>query len=156
MTLTTGLGLLFVYLFDLRPQNVPYNTVSAKAASEGIAAVTDVLWEAETLARIARWESGLRADVANCATLGKQGERGIFQVKPRTESEKTELCATDISRQARIARDRLRESKKECERVGIRGADILGIYTHGKCFRGNTYVTFRYGDGSKLRSLLER
>ena len=75
--------------------------------------------------------------------------------KARTESEKTELCATDISRQARIARDRLRESKKVCERQGIRGADVLGVYTHGRCVRGNVFAAIRYGDGSKLRSLMK-
>lgn len=155
MSFSTAVAVLFVYLFSLEPKNVPYNAEMAKSAAEGIAAVTDVYWEAETLARIARWESGLRRDVADCVVLGKQGERGIFQVKPRSESEKTDLCSSDLSKQARIALARVRESKKECERQGFRGADVLGVYTHGQCIRGNRLAAFRYGDGSKLHSLLE-
>lgn len=114
-----------------------------------------MLWEAETLARIARWESGLRFDIVDCTTLGKRGERGIFQVMPRSESEKTDLCSSDYSKQARIALFRIRESKKVCEQQGLRGADVLGIYTHGQCIRGNRLAAFRYGDGSKLRSFIE-
>lgn len=153
MSFSTAIAVLFVYLFSLQPQNCPYNAERATKAADSIAAVTDVLWEAETLARIARWESGLRADIADCTTLGKRGERGIFQVMPRTDSEKTELCSSDYTKQARIALFRIRESKKVCEQQGLRGADILGIYTHGQCIRGNRLAAFRYGDGSKLRSL---
>jgi hypothetical protein len=49
----------------------------------------------------------------------------------------------------------VRESKEECERKGFRGADVLGVYTDGVCKRGNRRAAFRYGDGSKLRSLVE-
>lgn len=156
MKLIPAIVALFVYLFDLLPHNTPYNAEMAEKAATAIATVTDIPWEMETMARIVRWESGLRADVADCRTLGKQGERGLWQVKPRSESEKVDLCSSDISKQARIARDRIRESKRECERAGLRGADILGIYTHGACVRGNRLAAVRYGDGSKLRSLLER
>lgn len=156
MSFSTAIAVLFVYLFSLEPVNCPYNAERAVKAAEAIAAVTDVPWEAETLARISRWESGLRPDIANCATLGKRGERGIFQVMPRSDSEKIDLCSSDLSKQARIALFRIRESKKICEQQGMRGADILGIYTHGTCVRGNRVAAFRYGDGSKLRSLLEQ
>lgn len=156
MNLTSAIVALFVYLFSLQPLNTPYNAAMAAKTAAGISQVTDVLWEAETMARIVRWESGLRPDVADCTVLGKQGERGVFQVKPRSESEKTDLCSSDISKQARIALARIRESKRECERKGFRGSDILGIYTHGACVRGNRFAMFRYGDGSKLRSLVEQ
>lgn len=156
MKLIPALVALLVYLFALEPHNTPYQAGPAAKVAAGIAAATQTEWEAETLARIVRWESGLRPEVGNCTVLGKQGERGYFQVKPRTDSEKTDLCASDVVKQARIALARLRESKQECERKGFRGADILGVYTHGVCFRGNRYATFRYGDGSKLRSFLEK
>src|SRR5574338_737878 len=137
MNLSTPLVALFVYLFGLQPHNTPYNDPMAKKAAAAIAAVTDKLWEAETLARIVRWESGLRADVANCTVVGPEGERGLWQVKARTNSEKTDLCSDDLVKQARIALARIRESKEECERKGFRGADILGVYTDGVCKRGN-------------------
>lgn len=155
MKLIPAIVAMFTYLFTLQPLNTPYNAEMAQKVSEAIAAVTDQPWEAETMARIVRWESGLRKDVADCTVLGKQGERGLWQVKPRTSSEKTELCSSDLTKQARIALARIRESKRECERKGLRGADILGIYTHGACVRGNRLATFRYGDGSKLRSFIE-
>jgi len=155
MSFSTAVAVLFVYLFSLEPKNCPYNAEMAKNAAAGIAAVTDVYWEAETLARIARWESGLRRDIADCTVLGKRGERSIFQVMPRSNSEKTDLCSSDFTKQARIALARIRESKAVCEKQGLRGADVLGIYTHGECIRGNRIAAFRYGDGSKLRSLLE-
>lgn len=154
MNLTPAILSLFVYLFSLNPQNVPYNQKMATAAAVAIGQVTDVPWEAETLARIARWESGLRPEVADCTIVGKLGERGIFQVFPRSASEKIDLCSSDLVKQTRIALGRIRESKKVCERDGLRGSDVLGIYTHGKCIRGNRLATLRYGDGSKLRSFL--
>ncbi len=156
MDITAALAALFVHLFDLQPHNVPYNAGMASKAAEGIGSVTDVPWEAETLARIARWESGLKPEVADCTVLGKQGERGVFQVKARTPSEKLDLCSSDLAKQARVALARVRESRSECERKGFRGADVLGLYTHGACVRGNRFAAFRYGDGSKLRSFLEK
>ena len=156
MSLSSAIAVLYVYLFSLEPINCPYNAERVTKAADAIASVTDVPWEAETLTRISRWESGLRPDVADCTVLGKRGERGIFQVMPRTESEKTDLCSSDLSKQARIALSRVRESKTICEKQGMRGADILGMYTHGTCFRGNHVAAARYGDGSKLRSMLER
>jgi hypothetical protein len=155
MTLTKALVALFVYLFALHPHNTPYNAPMAEKTAAAIAEVTTEMWEAETLARIVRWESGLRDDVANCTVLGPQGERGLWQVKPKNASEKTDLCSSDIVKQARIALKRVRESKEECERKGFRGADVLGVYTDGVCKRGNRRAAFRYGDGSKLRSLVE-
>lgn len=156
MNLTAALVALFVHLFDLQPRNNPYDPAMSARAAAGIAEVTAVPWEAETLARIARWESGLRQNVADCTVLGKQGERGVFQVKARSASEKVDLCSSDIAKQARIALARIRESKVVCERAGFRGPDVLGIYTHGACVRGNRFAAFRYGDGSKLRSYLEK
>jgi hypothetical protein len=156
MKLIPAIVAMFTYLFTLQPVNTPYNAEMSLRASEAIATVTDQAWEAETMARIVRWESGLRKDVADCTVIGKRGERGLWQVMPRSESEKTDLCSSDLVKQARIALARVRESKQVCERIGFRGADILGIYTHGACVRGNRLAAFRYGDGSKLRSFIEQ
>lgn len=154
MDLSTALGVLFVYLFSLEPRNCPYDAERVKRAAEGIAAATNEFWEAETLARIARWESGLQPNVADCTVVSSRGARGIFQVIPRNNSEKIDLCSSDVSKQARIALARIRESKAICEKQGLRGADVLGMYTHGTCIRGNQVAAVRYGDGTKLRSLL--
>ncbi len=156
MNLSTAVAILFVQLFNLEPKNCPYNPEIAQKTADSIVAVTNVYWEAETLARIGRWESGLRQDVADCTVLGKRGERGIFQVIPRSESEKSDLCSPDFSKQASIAVGRLRESKTACERQGFRGPDILGIYTHGACVRNNRFAVRRYGDGLALRLLVKR
>lgn len=155
MNITSAVVALFVYLFSLQPHNTPYNELMARKTAAAISEVSRDLWEAETLARIVRWESGLRNDVANCTVLGPQGERGLWQVKAKSDSEKHDLCSSDIVKQARIALARVRESKAECERKGLRGADVLGIYTDGRCYRGNRRAAFRYGDGSKLRSFIE-
>lgn len=138
-------------------RTVPLDLVLAKEVATGIAGATTEPWEAETLARIAYWESGgIRKDVANCTIIGKIGERGVFQVLPRSVSEQTAACASDYTVQARLALGRIRESKKICERQGFRGADILGVYTHGHCVRGNAFAALRYGNGSKLRSLIKK
>ncbi len=130
---------------------LPLDVSLARDVATGIAETTTEPWEAETLARIAYWESGgLLRNVADCTVIGKLGERGVFQVLPRSTSEQFDLCSVDISKQARIALFRVRESKAVCERQGIRGADVLGIYTHGRCLRGNRLAAMRYGDGSKL------
>lgn len=138
-------------------QLVPLDIVLAKEVATGIAGATTEPWETETLARIAYWESGgIRKDVANCTIIGKIGERGVFQILPRSVSEQTAACASDYTVQARLALGRIRESKKICERQGFRGADILGVYTHGHCVRGNVFAALRYGNGSKLRSLIKK
>ena len=155
MNLLTATGALFVYLFNLEPRNISLDVSMANDATNAIVAVTSEPWEVETLARIARWESGLRRNIVDCVVLGKLGERGAFQVMARNHSEQLDLCSSDLSKQARIARDRIRESKKVCESQGIRGSDVLGIYTHGRCIRGNRIAAFRYGDGSKLLSFMK-
>lgn len=157
-TIVAALVAFLVLLADKQypKRTVPLDAVLAKEVAAAIASVASESWEMETLARIAYWESGgLRRDVANCATIGKLGERGVFQVLPRSHAEQTELCSSDISKQAKVALFRIKESKTVCEKQGVRGADVLGVYTHGKCVRGNVQAALRYGDGSKLRSLIK-
>lgn len=155
MKLTTALIAFFAYLFTIHPKNAIYNPEMAAKVAEGISQVTQEPWEAETLARIARWESNLSKDVANCTIKGKLGERGLFQVIPRSKQEKIDLCSDDYSVQARIALSIVHESIEFCKKKGIKGADGLGMYTSGKCYKGNVYAAFRYGDGTKLRSMIE-
>lgn len=158
MTLIAALIALIVSVASSQfpKRTVPLDRSLAGDVAAGIAAATTEPWEAETLGRIAYWESGgMRKDVANCTIIGKLGERGVFQVLPRSVAEQTDLCASDFVKQARVALGRIRESKQVCERQGIRGADVLGVYTHGHCVRGNAIAALRYGDGSKLRSLMK-
>ncbi len=157
MQLIVAVQLLLIELFTMEPCAVPSPTTQILTeAAKGIAITTSVAWEAETLARILRWEGELKPSVVNCTIIGKLGERGAFQVIPRNHSESIDLCSSDLSKQAKIALSRVKESKIACERLGMRGADVLGLYTHGRCFRGNRIAAFRFGDGSKLRSLLEK
>lgn len=153
--LTAALTMLFALLFNVEPRNAPYDQEAAQAMSSAIVEATQLPWEMETLARIARWESSLRKEVVNCVVLGKLGERGAFQVIPRSHSEGVDLCSTDLAKQARVALGRVRESKLICERQGLRGADVLGVYTHGRCVRGNRFAALRFGDGSRLTSLIK-
>jgi hypothetical protein len=158
MNLIAALMALFAFLVASQypKRDWPLNTALAKDVAVGITDVTTEPWEVETLGKIAYYESGgIRRAVANCTIIGKIGERGVFQVLPRNMTEQLDLCSSDISKQARVALGRIRESKQVCERQGIRGADVLGIYTHGRCVRGNREAAFRYGDGSKLRSLIK-
>jgi hypothetical protein len=121
-----------------------------------VAAVTTDDWEADTLTRIAWWESGYRKEYINCTIIGKAGDRGAFQVIPRSHSEAIDACSTDFEIQAKLALSRIRESRKMCEVKGFRGSDVLGGYTVGHCVRNEPLARLRYGDGTLVRSLLNQ
>lgn len=124
--------------------------------SVSIDKVSEHDWEAETLTRIAWWESGIREDVVNCKRKSTMGASGAFQVIPRNALEAEQACSSDLESQARIALSRVRESKLLCSRLGITGADLLGVYTSGKCFKNNKHSRLRYGAGSVLSYIMNR
>lgn len=144
------------WLINAHP-NVPYK-VDANIlddVSSAIPRVTSEPWEAETLARIAFWEGGLHAKVADCTILSKTGDRGVWQISARSVAERSIACSADIAVQAQLAVERVRQSKAACEKRGMRGSDLLGVYTVGRCVRGERFARLRYGDGAKLRSFLD-
>lgn len=121
----------------------------------GVLAVTYEPWEIETLLKIAYYESGFRRGIADCTIVNSKNARGTWQVVPRNTSESLRACSNDLEAQARLARERVRESRDMCERQGLRGSDVLGGYTIGKCVRGEPLAKMRYGDGVAFRMLTE-
>jgi hypothetical protein len=122
---------------------------------KAIVAVTTDDWEAETLTRIAWWESGFRKEYVDCTTVNGKA-RGAFQVMPFTHSEVLDACSSNFEIQAKLALGRIRSSRQQCERLGFRGSDVLGVYTTGKCQRNEPLARVRFGDGSLLRSLMNQ
>jgi hypothetical protein len=124
--------------------------------SEGIDNVAEHDWEAETLVRIAWWESGIRESIVSCRRKSSMGASGAFQVIPRNATEAEQSCSSNLELQARLALSRVRESKTWCANLGVTGADSLGGYTSGKCFKNNKHSRLRYGTGSALSYLIGR
>lgn len=95
-----------------------------------IVTATDDDRERLILTRIARYESNLRRDVAECKVLGPQGEVGPWQALARTPREREEVCGS-LEGAARVALQRIRESERACRHLEplFRG----GVYVRGKC-----------------------
>jgi hypothetical protein len=132
----------------------PHNP-SIDGVLKAIVAVTTDDWEAETLVKIAWWETGFRKEYVDCTTVVSKA-RGAFQVVPFTRAEVLDACSSNFEIQAKLARDRLRSSRAQCERLGFRGSDVIGIYTTGKCQRNEPFAKVRFGDGTLLRSLMNQ
>jgi hypothetical protein len=95
-----------------------------------IASVTDDETERFLLAKIARFESNYRADVADCRVRGALGEVGPWQVLPRSAAEREVACAT-LEGSARLALARIRESRLACRHLPI--DEQLAVYAAGRC-----------------------
>lgn len=95
-----------------------------------IVAVTDDAQERRQLARLARYESTLRRDVATCATLGPQREITPWQILLRPGEDREELCAS-LEAAAALALDRVRESVRACH--FLPPAERLAVYARGRC-----------------------
>lgn len=120
-----------------------------------IVAVTTDDWEAETMTKIAWYESGFRKEYVSCTIVNGKA-RGAFQVVPFTRSEVLDACSSNFEIQAKLAVYRLRSSRTQCERMGFRGSDVIGVYTTGKCQRGEPFARVRFGDGTLVRSLMNQ
>ena len=120
-----------------------------------IVAVTIDDWEAETLTKIAWWESGFRKEYVDCTIVNSKA-RGAFQIVPFTRAEVLDACSSNFEIQAKLARDRLRTSRTQCERIGLRNSDVISIYTTGTCQRNEPFARVRFGDGTLLRSLMNQ
>lgn len=86
--------------------------------------------EQRQLAKIARFESNYRRDVAECKILGRAGERGAWQILARSGEERARLCVSLVD-DARIALERIRESVRACWRLPA--AERLAVYARGRC-----------------------
>jgi hypothetical protein len=150
-----------IVLFEMLINRMPVGFANPdreamKSVAHAIDHVSVSEQEAEILARVAWWESGLRRDVIHCTTVNKFGARGVFQVVPRNHVDSLDACSSNFEIQARLALIRVRESRATCERAGMRGSDTLSVYTTGKCQRGERLASVRYGDGSVLLSIMNR
>jgi hypothetical protein len=105
---------------------MPYNYSVMEETVSAIANETSDLSEAETLIKIARWESGgFRKDIADCRVLGDHGAaRGLFQVHPINKEEMVDTCSKDYRKQVQVALTHLRDSVEVCKMHGYRGSDL--------------------------------
>lgn len=127
-----AMSMLPVLLFMLRllaplgDDDLLFRTELAAA----IAAVTDDPQEQRQLAKIARFESSFRRDVAECRKRGTAGEVTAFQVLARSDAERALLCVS-LEGDARVALSRIRESVSACRTLPIE--ERLSVYTRGRC-----------------------
>jgi len=98
--------------------------------AEAIVAVTDDVEEQLTLAKIARYESAYRLDVADCRVKGSVGEVTAWQILARSREERASLCVS-LEADARLALARVRESTRACRQLPRE--ERLAIYTRGSC-----------------------
>lgn len=150
-------AMLMLVGFLLKQSPPGMSNIHNESLEKTIAAIDYVSredWEAETLTRIAWWESGFRKEIVNCVIKGKHGDRGAFQIISRNGSEALDACSSDLQIQAKLAISRVRESRTWCEKFGLRQSDVLSGYTVGKCIRGEPKARLRFGDGFVLRSLM--
>jgi len=88
----------------------------------------------DTLALIARYESGFARDVARCERRGDRGKsRGVFQLQPIERGDERAACG-DLPAQARLAKTYIERSALACP--GNVGADKLAMFTSGTCAKG--------------------
>lgn len=120
------LGVTVQLLPSRGPADLAYRTELVTA----VTAVTDDLQEQLLLVAIPRWESSYLPNVGDCRRLGPQGERGAWQILPRTEAERTALCVS-LEGDARVALARIRESVAAC--AALPPAERLAVYTRGRC-----------------------
>lgn len=97
--------------------------------ASAIAMVTDD-HERRQLARLARFESTFRLDVATCVVHGRAGEVTAWQLLPRPNESAAELCSS-LERGAAVALARVRESVEACR--SYPAAERLAVYARGRC-----------------------
>lgn len=123
---------LRVLLFMLRllPARDDADIALRMQIAEAIVAVTDDEHEQDLLAKIARYESSYRADVASCERKGPQREVTAWQILPRGMADRKALCVS-LEGDAAIALDRIRESLTACRRLPE--PERLCAYARGNC-----------------------
>jgi hypothetical protein len=121
---------VLLYLLRMMPLAGAADFDHRVALARAIVAVTDDAQEQRQLARIARFESSLRADVADCRVRGAAGEVSAWQVLARGADERRALCVS-LEDDARIALGRVRESRSACRRLPVE--EQLAVFTRGNC-----------------------
>lgn len=121
---------LVAFMGRLLPAQTDEDLAVRVELAEAIVEATSSPWERYQLAKIARFESNYRRDVADCARKGPQGELGAWQILPRSDEERRALCVS-YAGDAAIALDRIRESVRACARE--REEHRLALYARGRC-----------------------
>jgi len=116
---------VLLYMLAILPQRDERDVAFRFYLAEAIVESTSDVTEQNTLAKIARWESGYRRDIAACRVNGDHGGAfGSFQVHPRSPQERARIC-NSLADSARAALIRIRESIAAC-------GDLTG-FVSGKC-----------------------
>lgn len=156
MDLSTAALIVATRLMD-RTSTWEYDAWTMGDVVAGIVRTTTDFQSIETLIKIARWESGgFRKDVGTCKVKGDHGAAlGIFQVHPFNDQEREDLCSPDYAKQAAVALFHVNDSIATCTKFGMKGHDLLSVYTHGRChsFQDNV-ARIHWGNGDELRSLM--
>lgn len=134
-----GMDVLRLVLFTLRllPVSSPLESPAWNEAvhlryeiAQACAAATPDETERFVCAKIPRYESNYREDVARCRVRGSAGEVTAWQILARSKEERARLCVS-LEEDARVAVERIRESRRACRHLPPN--EQLAIYTRGRC-----------------------
>lgn len=121
---------LIDYMTELLPPTAGEELETRRELAVAIRSVTADGQEQRQLARIARFESHFRRDVATCTLLGREGEKTAWQILARGSAEDRSLCVS-FAGDAAIALARVRESTTACRHLPPE--ERLAIYARGSC-----------------------
>ena len=100
------------------------------ALARAIVTTTGDAWERRQLRKLARYESAFREDIGRCRVLGAAGDRGPWQVVPRSDAERARLCVS-LEGDAELALERVHESVGACR--WLPPEERLAVYARGAC-----------------------
>lgn len=130
------------------------DTSLQKELAHSISGATSDFEEAETLSKIARWESGFDPKVANCKIKSSRGAVSLFQIMPKDKEHSLKLCSS-IDDSAKEALSIIRTAKDWCAPMGYKGADLLEPYVRGKCGKATMLSKMRYGKGDQIKKFMD-
>ena len=120
-----------------------------------ISAATSDLDEQAELISFAKWESNFQTDVLECRKRGGGYSLGPWQVVPFTSPERKMLCS-DLTGSARLALDRMKFSKRYCQRLPERHR--YSQYATGSCShpQGPFLSEVRWKTARRVRKMLSK
>lgn len=122
--------IILAFMLSLMPSRGEKDEAFRRELAAAIESVTDDTLERLLLAKIPRFESSYRRDVGECRRKGPQGEVTAWQILPRSDEERKQLCVS-LAGDARVALQRIRESLAACAR--FEASIRLAVYARGRC-----------------------